>query len=76
MRRDLEQQAVGLWMNLTGAWLRPVPVHAAQSPAQAAIEFIDYWQLVQEQREQGVGVEDIQVLLLAHIAGNTRVAVR
>ena len=64
--------AVGLWMNLASAWTQPVPVIAAQSSARSVIDFIDYWQLAEEKREQGETVDDIQVLLLAHIAGNTR----
>ena len=63
--------AVALWMNVVGAWLRPAAVQA-QGSAQAGLAFVDYWQLVEQQREQGVAVEDIQVLLLSHIAGNTR----
>lgn len=62
--------AIGLWVNVAGAWLRPVSIQA-QGTGQA-LAFVDYWQLVQEQRERGVDVQDIQVLLLSHIAGNTR----
>jgi hypothetical protein len=62
--------AVGLWVNLIGTWLRPSPAHA-QATTRQAVAFVDYWKLVQEQRERNVSADDIQILLLAHIAGNT-----
>ena len=62
--------ALGLWANLLGSWLQPSPAHA-QATSRQALAFVDYWKLVQEQRQQKVGVNDIQTLLLAHIAGNT-----
>ncbi len=60
----------GLWLNLIVAWTRPLGVRAAQPPA-AVQDFLDYTQLVMERRQRGEPVQDIEVLLLTHIAGHT-----
>lgn len=64
--------ALGLWANAFATWS-----HAQTSAAtQGATEFLDYRQLIDNQRAGGARSEDIELLLLAHIAGNTRAALR